>query len=75
MAAVLPVDPVYRLHELHPLLIVDPKQQILLPLGISHDVCEKDARLVIDEPRLVDALQQFPRRSDECQRDEVGEGR
>lgn len=52
------VDLVYSFHEPHPRLAVYPGRQALLPLRVGHDVGEEDARLVVDEPAFVDALQQ-----------------
>jgi hypothetical protein len=74
VATVLPVDSVYRLHKSEQPLIVNLEQQILLPFGVGHDVCEKDARLVVDEPWLKNATQQRLHPPDERQRVRNGEG-
>jgi hypothetical protein len=64
VATVFAVDTVYRVHQTSVSLAVDMGDQALLPLSVGHDVREEDIRLVVDEPRPVDALEQRLRRLD-----------
>jgi hypothetical protein len=50
------VNAIDRLHQPQAAVAVYPVRQALLPLGFRHNVRQHDARLVVDEPALEDAL-------------------